>query len=113
VQNTISWNVSKVFNLSNEYIEKHKYEDVRKKRSRTYIQKIENVFKQIESRKNEISNEKVLKIIEYAYNYYEDAKYFYGKGDYQTSLISSSYSEGLLDSLRMLDLIEFEWESIL
>ncbi|MEM3630806.1 MAG: DUF357 domain-containing protein, partial [Nitrososphaerota archaeon] len=89
------------------------YEDIRKKRSRIYIQKLENAFKQIESRKDKISNENVLKIIEYAYNYYEDAKYFYDKGDYQTSLISSSYSEGLLDSLRMLDLIEFEWESFL
>jgi diphthine synthase len=104
--------LKKIFNISNEYIEKHQYEDIRKKRSRIYIQKLENVFKQIEYKKDKIINEKILKIIEYAYNYYEDSKYFYDKGDYQNSLISSSYSEGLLDSLRMLNLIEFKWESI-
>ncbi len=101
------------FNLSNEYIEKHHYEDIRKLRSRIYIQKLEKAFKQIEIKRDKIFDKKILEIIEHAYNYYEDAKYFYDKGDYQTSLISSSYSEGLLDSLRMMNLIEFEWENFL
>ncbi len=42
--------------------------------------------------------------------YLKDSKYFLEKGDDVTALASASYSEGLLDALRLLNIIEISWE---
>ncbi|MBS7606460.1 MAG: DUF357 domain-containing protein [Candidatus Bathyarchaeia archaeon] len=48
-------------------------------------------------------------VVDGAKRYFEDAKYYFEKGEYDVSLASISYCEGLLDALRMLGLVEFEW----
>jgi len=48
-------------------------------------------------------------IIDLAFSYAEDAKYFKEKGDLTTALISLSYAEGLLDALRIMGVVEFTW----
>jgi len=49
------------------------------------------------------------KVLDLALRYLEDSKYFLGKGDCLTGLVTISYAEGLLDALRMMGAIEIEW----
>jgi len=49
--------------------------------------------------------------IELAKQYLKDASYYRSKKDYGTSLTCVAYAEGLLDSLRKLDWLQYEWES--
>lgn len=51
----------------------------------------------------------VMRIVDEAKRYFEDAKYYLERKEYEVSLASISYCEGLLDALRMLGLAEFEW----
>lgn len=51
----------------------------------------------------------VREVVDGAKRYFEDAKYYFGKGEYDVSLASIAYCEGLLDALRMLGLVEFKW----
>jgi FAD synthetase len=51
----------------------------------------------------------VEEVIEEARRYLSDSRYYLGKAAYLTALAAASYAEGLLDSLRILGLIEFEW----
>ncbi len=48
-------------------------------------------------------------VLDTAKRYVEDAKYYLKKEDPSTALTSVSYAEGLLDALRFLKLIDFEW----
>jgi len=75
-----------------------------------YIQKTEAVFKKMKmAEKSVLDPSKVDEIIDEAKRYLEDAKYYLKKGKPETSLASVAYSEGLLDALRMLGLVKFEW----
>jgi len=49
-------------------------------------------------------------ILKLAGLYLEDAKYYLSIEDYITSVSCVAYAEGLIDSLRMLGLTEFQWE---
>jgi len=44
--------------------------------------------------------------------YVEDADYYLGTGDCDTALVSVSYAEGLLDSLKYLGLTEPRWDTV-
>lgn len=55
---------------------------------------------------NEMS---VSKIVDYIADYLADAKYYKAKGKLETSLTSIAYCEGLLDALRLLGAVKFEW----
>lgn len=75
-----------------------------------YIQKTEAVFKKMKmAEKSVLDPSKVDEIVDEAKRYLEDAKYYLKKGKPETSLASVAYSEGLLDALRMLGLVKFEW----
>ncbi|MCD6089212.1 DUF357 domain-containing protein [Candidatus Bathyarchaeota archaeon] len=75
-----------------------------------YIQKTEAVFKKMKmAEKSVLDPSKVDDIVDEAKRYLEDAKYYLKKGKPETSLASVAYSEGLLDALRMLGLVKFEW----
>ena len=75
-----------------------------------YIQKTEAVFKKMKiAEKSILDPSKVDEIVDEAKRYLEDAKYYLKKGKPETSLASVAYSEGLLDALRMLGLVKFEW----
>lgn len=72
-----------------------------------YVQNLEAAFKQLNSlRAVDLETQKVLDL---ARRYFEDAKYFKEEGQLTTALISLAYSEGLLDALRLLGKIAFEW----
>ncbi len=48
-------------------------------------------------------------LISYAQAYFEDAKYYKSQKKFETSLTSIAYCEGLLDALRLIGAVEFEW----
>jgi hypothetical protein len=52
---------------------------------------------------------KVRKIVHLAKCYHEDAGHFHGKQMLITALVSLAYGEGLLDALKMLDFVDFQW----
>ena len=56
-----------------------------------------------------ISEENVAKVLRWAADYLEDAKYYKAQGKLETSLTSVAYCEGLLDALRLLGAVKFEW----
>jgi len=72
-------------------------------RARKYIENLKSVLAKLEAT-NSCS-----KVIRLAETYLRDAEYYYSVGDYVTSIACSSYAEGLLDALREINLVEFEW----
>ena len=75
-----------------------------------YIRKCAEVIEHLEASgvKSRV-DEKVRYVIELAKQYLRDAEFYRSEGRLDVSLASVSYSEGLLDALRLLGLIEFEW----
>ncbi|MEM3615532.1 MAG: DUF357 domain-containing protein, partial [Candidatus Methanomethylicia archaeon] len=55
-------------------------------------------------------NKKINEILDLCERYYNDSIFYFEKNDYFTSLTCISYAEGLLDCLRLLNIIEFEWK---
>ena len=76
-----------------------------------YIQNTDRVFAKINLSQDAvyIDRDKTREIINAAKRYLEDAKYYCEKKQFETSLISVSYCEGLLDALRILGLADFQW----
>ena len=76
-----------------------------------YINGVERVFAEIKMIKTttRVNEEKVRDIIDHANRYLEDAKYYESESRLETSLASVAYCEGLLDSLRLLGVVEFSW----
>ena len=56
-----------------------------------------------------VSEEGICKIVEYVSAYLNDAKYYKAQKSFETSLTSVAYCEGLLDALRLLGAVKFEW----
>ena len=76
-----------------------------------YIGSAEKVFKELQQAKeavivSEADAERVLRL---ARDYLGDAKYYKDQGKFETSLTSVAYCEGLLDALRLLGAVKFEW----
>jgi len=63
----------------------------------------------IEATNDIIYKDEAKEVVEMAKRYIEDTRYYLGKGDCETALVTASYAEGLLDALRMLGLAEFKW----
>ena len=76
-----------------------------------YIGKAERVLSEMRMVQGlrEVNREDVDGVIESAKRYLEDAKYYRGRGEFETGLASVAYCEGLLDALRLLGLVEFSW----
>ena len=76
-----------------------------------YIVSAEKVLKEMQRVKGTIAlnDESVNKIIEYATAYLADAKYYKAQKRFETSLTSIAYCEGLLDALKLLGAVKFEW----
>jgi FAD synthetase len=51
----------------------------------------------------------VSEVLRWAVDYLEDAKYYKAQGKLETSLTSVAYCEGLLDALRLIGAVNFEW----
>jgi FAD synthetase len=79
-----------------------------------YIASTEQVFKEIQIVKTptiNVDKEIVKKVLDFAKAYLEDAKYYKGEQKLETSLASIAYCEGLLDALRLLKMVKFEWHA--
>ena len=56
-----------------------------------------------------INEASVSKVVDYVSAYLADAKYYKAQKRFETSLTSVAYCEGLLDALRLLGAVKFEW----
>ena len=56
-----------------------------------------------------IDETEVRKVVEWVRAYLADAKYYKAQNRLETSLTSVAYCEGLLDALRLLGAVKFEW----
>ncbi|MGB8780050.1 MAG: DUF357 domain-containing protein [Candidatus Bathyarchaeia archaeon] len=76
-----------------------------------YITSAEQVFTKVVVSRDPLSVnvENVRKVVDCAKDYLEDAKYYMEKKKSEVSLTSVAYCEGLLDALRMLGAVTFEW----
>ena len=75
-----------------------------------YIKSAEEVLKKIEIKKElTLPREKISNVIKYAIDYLNDAKYYKQQKKFETSLTSIAYCEGLLDALKLLDVVNFDW----
>lgn len=76
-----------------------------------YIASAEKVFSELKRTEMPISlsGETVVAVLRWATDYLEDAKYYKVQGKLETSLTSIAYCEGLLDALRLIGAVEFEW----
>jgi FAD synthetase len=76
-----------------------------------YISACEQVLKELQTTESPecIDSTKVKEIVEYAHAYLKDAKYYRQRGKFDVSLTSVAYCEGLLDALRLLGTVKFEW----
>jgi len=76
-----------------------------------YIASTEKVLKEMQQTEGSISvaKESVNSILSYVTAYLEDAKYYKAQKRFETSLTSIAYCEGLLDALKLLGAVKFEW----
>ncbi|QOJ79616.1 DUF357 domain-containing protein [Infirmifilum lucidum] len=79
-----------------------------KEKASKYIANVEYALKQIrcpDERRDLCS------VVEQALFYLKDASFYLERSDCLTSIACSSYAEGLLDALRLLGLVEFQWRA--
>ncbi len=76
-----------------------------------YISSAEKVIKGLKRTGTplSLSEESVAAVLRWANDYLEDAKYYKAQGKLETSLTSVAYCEGLLDALRLIGAVKFEW----
>ena len=76
-----------------------------------YISTSEKVLIEVQriSSKVTVTEAEIEEILGYAKSYLEDAKYYKDQKKFETSLTSVAYGEGLLDALRLLGVVKFEW----
>lgn len=71
-----------------------------------YFNYVERAIRNLKPRASGNLEIQVERIIDNAKRYYEDAKYYLNLRDYPTSYVCIAYCEGLLDALKLLNLIE-------
>jgi len=78
-----------------------------------YIRSAEKVLNDLQRTRAQVSvsEDDVAKVLRWAFDYLEDAKYYKAQGKLETSLASVAYCEGLLDALRLLGAVKFEWST--
>ena len=72
-----------------------------------YIKSAKKAIQQIEERRRPGYNAE--KVLDHAKRYLEDANYYREQEKFETALTSVAYCEGLLDALRLLGMVEFQW----
>ena len=73
-----------------------------------YIENTQQVFQQIQEDKR-LHEEEAEKVLDYAKRYLEDAKYYREQKRFETALVSVAYCEGLLDALKLMEMVVFKW----
>jgi hypothetical protein len=76
-----------------------------------YIVSAEKVLSEMQRTKGAVTLDEagVDEILGYVTTYLEDAKYYKSQKRFETGLTSVAYCEGLLDALRLLGAVKFEW----
>jgi FAD synthetase len=76
-----------------------------------YVGSTEHVLKNMEAVEDSINidGQSIRKVVEYVKAYLEDAKYYRDRKKFEVSLASVAYCEGLLDALKLLGAVKFEW----
>ena len=76
-----------------------------------YISSAKRVFNQIEVAEPPIplDSPRIFNVIDFAKAYLKDAEYYREKKKFEVSLSSVAYCEGLLDALKLLGAVRFEW----
>ena len=76
-----------------------------------YLRYADRVFKEMQKNPTEVTvtKEKLEEVLRWATDYLEDAKYYKAQGKLETSLTSIAYCEGLLEALRIIGAVKFEW----
>lgn len=75
-----------------------------------YIGSAETVLKDLKIQGSlKVDEQQINQVIEYVKDYLADAKYYRTQNRLETSLTSVAYCEGLLDALRLLGAVKFEW----
>jgi FAD synthetase len=76
-----------------------------------YIASAEHVLGELEITENHVNvdTDGVKKVLEFAKTYLDDAKYYKERNRFEVSLTSVAYCEGLLDALKLLGAVKFEW----
>jgi len=76
-----------------------------------YISMAEQVLNKLQHNPMPINLEedKIVIVLRWATDYLEDAKYYKAQGKLETSLTSVAYCEGILDALRLMGTVKFEW----
>ena len=74
-----------------------------------YIKNTQQALQQIDVRKSGEHNAKIKAVLDYAARYLKDAIYYSDQERFETALGSIAYSEGMLDALRLLQLVKFQW----
>lgn len=79
--------------------------------SSKYIASAEKVFAELQRNPTplSVSEETVTAVLSWATDYLNDAKYYKQHGKLETSLTSVAYCEGLLDALRLIGAVNFQW----
>ena len=76
-----------------------------------YVRKTEKVFSEMQTPRvsKVLDDEGVRLVVDSARRYLDDARFFREEGRLETALASVAYCEGLLDALRLLEVVEFSW----
>jgi len=76
-----------------------------------YIRSAERALSELEVVEDSltISVDDVRRVVDLAKAYLYDAEYYRDRKRFEVSLASVAYCEGLLDALKMLGAVEFEW----
>lgn len=76
-----------------------------------YIASADSVFSDLKASEVcvNVDVEGIEEVVRSAKAYLEDAKYYRDSRKFEISLASVAYCEGLLDALRLLGMVRFEW----
>ena len=76
-----------------------------------YIDSAQQVLSSLSLAKMPVTVEsgKVEEVVQWARAYLEDAEYYREKEKFEVSLTSVAYCEGLLEALKLLGAVNFEW----
>ena len=98
--------LKEILGADEELVESYKPPRYERERARSYILKVEKVLDEIQIRTD---SERVMEVIEIVKSYLEDSKKFLENGEVFNAVAAVSYAEGLLDSLRNIGYVDFEW----
>ncbi len=72
-----------------------------------YVKNTQQAFPSVEIKS--LRKTEAEKVLDYAKRYLEDAIYYRDQKRFETALASIAYCEGLLDALKLLGIVDFEW----